>query len=54
MTGMFDTLRAAARKRKAYNGIVSELSALTDRELNDIGISRGDAHRIAHEAVYGA
>lgn len=54
MTGMFNTLRAAARKRKEYNGIVSELDALTERELNDIGISRADTHRIAREAVYGA
>ncbi len=54
MTGMFDKLRAAARKRKAYNGIVSELTSLSERELSDIGIVRSDAHRIAREAVYGA
>ena len=53
MIGMFDTLRAAARKRKEYNGIVSELSGLTDRELSDIGISRADTYRIAREAAYG-
>ncbi|MEM6539210.1 MAG: DUF1127 domain-containing protein [Pseudomonadota bacterium] len=53
MTGMFDKLRSAARKRRAYRGIVSELSALSDRELSDIGIHRSDADRIAHEAIYG-
>lgn len=53
MTGMFETLRTATRKRKAYNGIVSELSALSDRELSDIGISRADTHRIARDAIYG-
>ncbi len=53
MAGMFDTLRNAARKRKEYNGIVAELSALSDRELNDIGVARADAGQIAREAVYG-
>jgi uncharacterized protein YjiS (DUF1127 family) len=53
MTSMLSSLRAAARKRKEYNGIVSELNALTERELADIGISRADTHRIAREAVYG-
>ena len=53
MNGMFDKLRAAARKRRAYNGVVAELSALSDRELDDIGINRSDTHRIAFEATYG-
>ena len=53
MPGLFDTLAAAARKRKDYNRIVSELTSLSDRELGEIGISRYDAGRIAREAVYG-
>ena len=33
------------KARKTYQ----ELSALTDKELNDIGINRGDIHRISYE-----
>ena len=53
MTGIFDTLRTAARKRREFNGIISELEALSDRELDDIGIARSDRFRIARETVYG-
>ena len=38
-------------KRRAYNAkvrqTIKELSALSTRELNDIGISRGDIYNIA-------
>ena len=32
---------------KRYGRVVQELSRLSDRELADIGITRGDIHRIA-------
>jgi uncharacterized protein YjiS (DUF1127 family) len=32
---------------KRYERVVQELSRLSDRELADIGITRGDIHRIA-------
>jgi uncharacterized protein YjiS (DUF1127 family) len=43
---------------KRYERAVQELSRLSDRELADIGITRGDIHRIAkgqsrHQAVSG-
>ena len=38
------------RKLRAYNGTRSELSRLTDHELADIGLTRGDIDRIALEA----
>ncbi len=36
---------------KIYRTTVKELSALTDRELADLDISRWDIHRVAREAV---
>jgi len=35
------------RNFKQYRQSLNELSKLTDRELNDIGIGRGDIHRVA-------
>lgn len=32
---------------RKYRETISELSRMTDRELQDIGINRGDIHRIA-------
>ncbi|MAA57204.1 MAG: hypothetical protein CL855_01820 [Cryomorphaceae bacterium] len=34
-------------KRKQYRRTIEELRRLTDQELNDIGINRGDIHSIA-------
>jgi uncharacterized protein YjiS (DUF1127 family) len=39
--------------RKAYRQTVKELSELSDRELNDLGIGRGSIRLIARMAVYG-
>lgn len=33
--------------RKQYRRTIEELRRLTDQELNDIGINRGDIHSIA-------
>ena len=53
MNGMIQKMRAAAQKRAAYNRTVREIRSLTDAEANDLGIARGDAHRMAWDAVYG-
>lgn len=37
------------KKYKTYKTTVKELSALTDRELKDLGIPRGMIHSIAME-----
>lgn len=39
--------------RQTYRTTVKELNALSDRELYDLGISRGSIRMIAHMAVYG-
>lgn len=43
----------AAAKRKVYRQTVNELSALSNRELADLGLSRSGIKAIAMEAAYG-
>jgi Uncharacterized conserved small protein len=43
--------RKSAQQR-AYRLTVKEISALTDKELRDIGLTRGDIHSIAMETHY--
>jgi uncharacterized protein YjiS (DUF1127 family) len=38
----------------AYRKTYKALDALSDKDLRDIGISRGDIHHIAYESSYGA
>ncbi|TMV53171.1 DUF1127 domain-containing protein [Thioclava sp. BHET1] len=40
-----------AERRRVYRQTVAELQLLTDRELNDLGISRSMITRIALEAA---
>ena len=39
------------RNWRRYRDTVSELSRLSNRELNDLGISRSDIHYVARKAV---
>ena len=39
-------------RKRIYRETYAELSKLTDKELNDIGISRGMIHSIAMEAYF--
>ena len=41
-------INAKMENRKAVRQAVKDLSALTDYELNDIGISRGDIRAVAN------
>jgi len=38
-------------RQSRFNKTVRELSALSDRELSDIGVSRCDIYRVAMRAV---
>ena len=40
-------------KYQTYRETMNELGSLTDRDLADLGLSRGDMHRVAVEAAYG-
>ena len=48
---LFDGIAVKAQQRAAYKKTVDELSALTDRELNDLGIARTEIPAIAAKAV---
>lgn len=47
---MFEQMKTRFATWKKYNRTVSELSALSNRELDDLGLARGDIARIAREA----
>lgn len=42
-------VKSALEYRAAVNETIRELSRLTNHELNDIGISRGEIYSIAHQ-----
>ena len=48
---MFETLKTRINTWKRYNRTVSELAALSNRELADLGIMRADINRVAREAA---
>jgi uncharacterized protein YjiS (DUF1127 family) len=48
---MFEALKTRISTWKRYSRTVSELRALSNRELNDLGILRADIERVAREAV---
>lgn len=41
-------------ERRAYRSTVRELSAMSSRDLTDIGVHPADIHDIARQAAYGA
>ena len=41
-------------QRQAFRRTLGELSAMSDRDLTDIGIDRADIRAIAQQAAYGA
>lgn len=52
IAGFFADLRAKAARRKIYRDTLRELSALSNRELDDLGLNRTMLKRIAHQAAY--
>jgi uncharacterized protein YjiS (DUF1127 family) len=48
----FRNLNTRMERRAKIKMTINELSRLTDHELNDIGISRGDIWWVAHEAEF--
>ena len=44
----FVNLNEKRIQRKTINNTIKQLSALSDRELNDMGIARGDIWAVAH------
>ncbi len=52
-SGVKDSVLTAIRQRRIYERTVAELNNLTDRELNDLGISRFSIPELARESAYG-
>ena len=50
---MFDTLKTRYARWRRYSRTLAELSSLSDRELADLGIGRGDIARLARETARG-
>ena len=44
----FKKLNAELQRRRNIKDTIKQLSALTNHELNDIGVARGDIWHIAH------
>ncbi len=53
MITVFDMLKTAARNYAMYRHTRDEVANLPLDVAQDLGIYRGDAERIAREAVYG-
>ena len=54
MWASLKTAREQASQRRAFRRTLEELSALSDRELDDMGIHRSMIREIAREAAYKA
>jgi uncharacterized protein YjiS (DUF1127 family) len=53
LAGWLARTRKALDDRRLYRRTLDELSALSDRELADLGLSRLSVRDIAYESVYG-
>lgn len=51
--GMLDALKTRWSQYRVYRRTFDELSALTDRELADLGLHRAQLNGVAYEAAYG-
>lgn len=49
-SGVFTRMMSAYKRRVAVRATIKELNALSDRELFDIGLSRGEIYSVANEA----
>ena len=49
LNNFFKKVINAYKRNQAANETINELSKLSDRELNDIGLARGDIWYVAHQ-----
>lgn len=48
---MFETLKSRYSSWRRYANTVNELERLSSRELEDLGIARGDIPKVARQAT---
>ena len=53
MRASIEQVRIYAAKRRVYRRTFNELSALSQRDLNDLGIARANIPEIARTAAFG-
>ena len=53
LSDMTASLAQRRSQHRAYRSTVSELTAMSHRDLTDIGIHPADIHTIARQAAYG-
>jgi len=51
--GIVNAIKSGLQRRALFRQTVSELNALSSRELDDLGLSRSAIRGAAHEAAYG-
>ena len=49
--GLFASVQKYMQRRKIFNQTFNELSQLSERELWDLGLARGDIARVARSAA---
>lgn len=54
VTAIFKSISEARAQRKVYLRTLDELNAMTDRDLDDLGIAAAEIPFIAREAAYGS
>jgi uncharacterized protein YjiS (DUF1127 family) len=52
-TALVRSVQGAIERRRLYNQTLRELSALTERDLADLGLHRSTITEVAREAAYG-
>jgi len=53
VTAILKAISEARAQRRIYNRTLAELNAMTQRDLDDLGISAAEIPFIAREAAYG-
>ena len=54
LSARIEGLRGSYAQWRVYRRTVAELSSLSDRDLNDLGLGRSSIQAVAREAAYGA
>jgi uncharacterized protein YjiS (DUF1127 family) len=49
MMNLFRNIRVVLAQYREYQTVAAELGSYTDRQLAEIGLARGDVHRLAYE-----
>ena len=51
IAGWLKRIRNKMKRNAEIRATIKQLSALSDRELNDMGLSRGDIYSVAHSTT---